>query len=390
MKRATLIGVALVTLTAIHALAAEPAAESKAVPKEKPSAKTPIDASEPLIPKRELTFEVSEEEITRPLSAPDPGLLEQRYVAIFRSESYSQRRRSPNSGYGMDPKLRFLHREVFSTGPQFGRVFHNVLDNIPQERMPAKDILDVLSAYLAPSRSAYYSHRVLQSGDPYDRKYYDYFELMAPTPQRAEELARGLLSLYDEGLFHPIQREILRLKRDSEQRLLGYRAALKEAEKELAVYEKLLEPLKEYEDISEETLVHFTTQMRLISVDLAGIRARIAACNKILRGTARSPNPSRWERIETVKITAEIEMVGAEARKAAIEEIVTKGKQQVELVGKVEAGSKKVSSRKSSVSSQERRIAELEAEKKNFMPFPIQDGKITIHPIKWVPPEKRE
>ena len=39
---------------------------------------------EPVIPKRELNFDISDEEYSVPLSVPDPKLLEQHYVAVFR------------------------------------------------------------------------------------------------------------------------------------------------------------------------------------------------------------------------------------------------------------------------------------------------------------------
>ncbi len=56
MKRAILVSLSLVAVTAVHGLAAQPAAESKADPREKSSAKAAADAPESLIPERELTF----------------------------------------------------------------------------------------------------------------------------------------------------------------------------------------------------------------------------------------------------------------------------------------------------------------------------------------------
>ena len=85
-----------------------------------------------------------------------------------------------------------------------------------------------------------------------------------------------------------------------------------------------MEDLKGFEDITAEAFANFTTQQRLISVNVAGINARIEACNKILRRDALSP--ARIEQVETVKTSAEIELVGLAAKKAALEEIVTKGR----------------------------------------------------------------
>lgn len=386
MKRPILAHLVLVALTASQGIAAEPAAESKAEPKEKASARAAPDAPSPVIPERQLKFVVSEEGISRTLAAADPGLMEQRYIAIFRSESSPRRPRSPLSSR-VDRKLQYLYQE-YSSSPLRPGLFQELTTNVAQERLPQKDILHVISSYTA-ARSPYLTHREVPNGDRYDRKYYHHFEILAPTPERAEELVRAFLSVYDYGLFCPIQQEYLRLKRDFEQRLPKYHAAGKEAKQELAKYEKQLDELKEYEDVGEEALVNFTTQLRLISVDLAGIQARTDACNKILGGaTGKRLTPSRVEQIEMLKITAEIELVGLAAKKAAIEEIVDKGRRRVELLGEVKAARTKVARSESLVSGTERLITEYETARQEYMPLPIQDGKVTIHPLKWEPAER--
>ena len=70
----------------------------------------------------------------------------------------------------------------------------------------------------------------------------------------------------------------------------------------------------------------YQTEQRMIGVDKAGITARIDACNSILERRNQLPT-SRVEQIETVKITAEIELVGLEARQSALTEIVQNGRQ---------------------------------------------------------------
>jgi hypothetical protein len=391
MKRAISVCLVFIALTAIHCLAAEPAAESKAVPKEKPSPKAAADTPQPVIPERTLTFDISEEEQPMPFSAADPELLEQRYVATFQLVGASRPRLAvfgslaPGATDGYRAAVD-NHGFLLSSRParMTGLVRKSVLTEMPQERLPSEDVV----ALLAKQGSLYFGCSPRSDPEGTDDKWTIHFSIVAPTPERAKELVQGVLSFYDYGVFYPLQKGALTLKRAYEKRLEEDRASLKEVEAGLPALEKQLEGLEEYADITSEALVSFVTQQRLISVDMRGVKARIDACNKILAGI---PSQSRRrEQLETLKITAEIELVGLAARKEAIEEIVKKGGQRKELSGKLAQANAKVGSLEGEVSSILAGITHYEAELKNCMPYPVKDGKVVIRRIKWVSPGRRE
>ena len=153
------------------------------------------------------------------------------------------------------------------------------------------------------------------------------------------------------------------------------------AEKEFTALQKEMEGLEEYKDINQATLDTFIAQQRLISVELVGIKARIAACEKIL-ADARAHGPDRVEQVETAKIAAEIELMGVAARKEAIERIVTKGRERLLLGGKLTAARGNVEQAKRRIGSAEKMVKSYEDEIRKLTPSPIEET-IMIHPIKW-------
>ncbi len=395
MKRATYLYAVLITLLAINVRAADPGPQGQSDAEGKPSVEESTQVTEPVIPKRELTFERSEKEYSMPFYVPDPELFQQRYVAVFRSVGLPQTRPSFGPGFrrrdNVEMNLRKLYSMAFhkTPGPHpqlLLQLFADLARNTPENRLPSKDIVLALTT----KAGTLIRSRIQVSPNPNDPRTsrFDYhFEVLAPTPERAEELVEGLLVLYDWGLSYATQKEYLRLRQAAEKRLSGRRDAAKKATVELSSIKTQLEELKEFEDLTSESLVNFTTQLRLISVDLAGIRARIEACHRIL--VRESASKSRAEQVETVKVTAEIELVGLAARKAAIEEIVENGRRRLELAGKCNAAAKNARNLQFGVTHVENQIHEYEAARKQYEPFAIQDGKVTIHPIKWETPQKK-
>jgi len=392
MKRAVLACLVLVALTAIRGLAGEPAAESKAGPKDKPSPKAAADLPKPVIPERKLTFDVSEEEQPMAFDVADPKLLEQRYVATFqlvgprrlRITAFGSIAREAINGYSAAVGR---HRDLLSPRSKpSAALLKSVLDEIPKERLPSEEVVSLLRMAGPPCLRR--SLVRLEAGAE-DDKYLTQFTILAATPERAKELVQGLLSFYDFGVFSPLQREALAVKGAYQKRLEEDRAGLKNAQDELAGWDKQLAGLKEFEDITKEALVNFITQQRLISVDMQGVKARIDACNKILvSGMKRRLAPSRIEQVETLKITAEIELVGLAARKEALEDLVKKGRELKEVSTKRVQVRKRVESLEQEISRILEGITHYEAELKKCVPYPVQDGKVVIRRIKWVPPEK--
>jgi chromosome segregation ATPase len=181
----------------------------------------------------------------------------------------------------------------------------------------------------------------------------------------------------------------MRGKQAYQQQLAKLRSELKESEKKLAGYEKQYEQVKEFDYISKESIADLSTQLRLISIDLVGINARIIACNKILE-EREGLSAARTEQVETVKITAEIELVGLAAKKKAIETIIDKGQRRNTLSSQRSSAHRSVSHWKQEISHVAAGITHFETQLELCRPFPVQDGKIKIRRIKWEPAEKEQ
>jgi hypothetical protein len=396
MNRAIGACVVLIPLMAIYCLAAEPAAESKAGPQQKPSARAAANLPKPVIPERKLTFDISEEEQAVPFrTTADPTkLAEQRYVATF-SLVGPIRLGVARLGAVADREIdeyrvavnchQLLLLRAQPPHSSLERELKLALKQMPRERVPSDEVMSQLTELLARGSSSF-RRSVAPAASEQEGKDMAvfHFEILAPTPERAKELVQALLAFYDYAVFYPLQKDALAVKAAYQKRLEEDRAALKEAQSSLPALEKQLAELKEYADITPEALAQFTTQQRLISVDMQGVKARIDACNKILAGV---PRPSRRsEQLETLKITAEIELVGLAARKEALEKIVEKGQERKELSGKRAQTHSRARSLEVEISMMLDGIRDYEAELKKCMPYPVEGAKVVIRRIKWVPP----
>ena len=202
---------------------------------------------------------------------------------------------------------------------------------------------------------------------------------MAPSQERAQELVRAIVSLFDNGYSQQLHAKYVSRREYSEKALPANRAELKKAQQDHAAHEAQLKELEDYEDISVEMLTDLNSQKRLIAVDLAGINARIGICNEIL---AKRNSPSRIEQVETVKITCEIELIGLAAKKAAIEELIEKGRKRAELHAKVGESESLSLHCSHQVGRFENLVSEYKAATEQHMAFG-EVGKVTIYPIQW-------
>ncbi len=382
MKRAILIAWTLIALLAISARAAEPAAESKPDSAARGAKQATADPPEPVIPRRELKFDVSEEPHGVELK-PDPKVLEQRYVAIIRVPL------EDDSSYQVSNTLYHLSRGLkdSSFGPR-GRPgpFQELLvADLPEERFPSKEIAAAFDAFVTGADRRMISWRKTDNAETRQTDGAYEIELLAPTAERAEELASGLIAFFDYRISYGGQREHLRQKQEFQEELSRQRTAFDKAQQEVAALEEQLEGLKGYADVTQDALNGLVTEQRLISVELAGVKARIEACKPHLR------YPKHRDQVELIKITAEIELVGLAARRDCIQGIVEKVRRRHDLLVKVKNARNAASIVKNhSIPKLERSITDAEKRFKRYAPVRIH--KVTIRRIKWesakqTPPE---
>lgn len=424
MKR-VLLGVCVVIgLAVTSARAADPDPQSESPSADKKTTTAAAEVAQPVIAQRELKFDVSDEQHPLPLAVAGPYKLEQlldnKYVARFTLVStmapdyYDPRDRSwtftsPHFDGSMAGRaddstkgstaasLNRLHERLFSTGgPLYPQTFKELLGRMPPERRPSEDVARLLTTTPSLHVKRSPTSEGLEPGPGGERPrgphgepiWHCNYEVRAPTAEVGRELVEGLLTLSDYGLFLPFQQECLRGKRAFEEDAAKARADLKQILADQAACVKELDGLEGYKDVGNEAVAKFTAQIRLISVDMAGVQARLDACDKILAARPDRPNPARTYHVETLKITAEIELVGLVARKASLEEIAKKGQRRNELVRREISLARSVSSKQRRVADAEKGIAHYKAQRLRVVPYTVKDGKVTIRRIKWESSEK--
>ena len=404
MKRAFLVACVTIGLTATFTHAADPGPESTSPSADKTAA---VEVSEPVIPKRELKFDVSEEQYPLPLDSAHKleQLLQQHYVArftlvatemphyykavgkvpwTFKSSHFHSS--SIKSDLPNESPLWHIHVGLNGPGYLNSGTVKSLLDNAPRERWPSEAVVSLLTTNPGPHVRAR-TRELVARGPNGARMGHQSLEVLAPTAEEARALVEGLLTLLDKGFFRPFQAECLRGKRTFAEDAAKYRAEANQHREEAAGYQKELDGLKEYKDINKEAVGKFTAQVRLIGADIKGVQARLVACEKIL-ATHQGLRSPRTTQVETLKITAEIELVGLVARKAALEEIVNKGQRRNELVTKKSRPSAQLRQKEKWVADAEKGVAHYEAQRLRVVPYPVKDGKVTIRRIKWESPAK--
>jgi len=356
----------------------------------------PATGPETAIPQRKLVFDQSEEEMPVLLpSAETVGsrlaeLAEQRYVAVM--------------------KLRFRAPQVMSRFSTAGLLHPkdvggwlrvNSLDLAVLARKAPKGLLPpaVLKMLTADSSlhvrvQSYWppespSRRALD--DP-KRTWVTEGEgrqitLMAPNAEVVKELVRGTLASYDRVYSLPIHETFVELHKYYQSKVADLRAEAKGVEDKRIEARKQLKQLDPWSDIRTETLASLTTQQRMLAVEEAGVKARIAAIEKIFTDASREGHrPDMTEQLNIAKTMAQLDLVALAAKRAAIEQLTEKGRQRAELYQAI-FGPGRRSSTERILQEVESHDAAYRAAVEQKMPFAEVDGKILIRRIRWEQPK---
>jgi len=376
MKRLTYIQLALFFLATAAARSAEPTAPpSQPASPSSVATEAPDTMTKPVIPTRDLNFEISRQLLTLPLR--DPTLLEQRYVTEFAVSSPHILLSGLRRTIQVYPFHNMFHTRATALATNY--LDRDFLSIVPDGRRPAKDITDTI-------RPPFVVVQMLQEQNPPEGNFtLVSYRVFAPTPDRAKQLVQAFLCLYDYGLSYRVQAGYLREKQAAVEHLPKLREDLEKTKLVIADCDKQLEELKAYNDVNRDALATYRTQQRVFEVDKAGIKARINACNKILERSKEIP-ASRVESIETVKITAEIELVGLAGKMSAITQIVQNGEKRLALNENKRSSTAVVDHLQSSdIPDCERTITVCTEQLKAWQECPIKQGKVIIRPVKWEP-----
>lgn len=335
-------------------------------------------------PERKTKFEVVDE--VKKVKLYDIKLIDQKYVASF---VVALPAALDNNGRGVsiyleaDEELTALQRVLgrpllapnYSLGQYFGAhsPLERMISRIPAQRLPAKEqlefidspkLMQFLSFPTSPQRSSQGAEET--------------FQLFAVTPEQAESRIRALLTVFDHGFSRPLQVELLKQR-------MKYCASLVESNEKVPAAsdtaDKLAAMLKNYEEYTPDLLAGLRVQQLQMEVDLAGVKARISACDKLLAN--KDAGKERLRQIEDAKVAAEIELAGFEARRAKSAEFVAKVKERNELTSQFEKASKSAALLRSQRDRLLKSIKGIDEEIAAFAPVRLVDDRVTIHPLEW-------
>ena len=140
--------------------------------------------------------------------------------------------------------------------------------------------------------------------------------------------------------------------------------------------------LEEAADIVGVELSRLKTQRRMLDVEVAGVRARIRAVEKLRKD--RENNPSVGKKLDDIKMTSEIDLAGLAARKEALTEVIKLGEQRAALENKSKQLGHAFDAAQSRLVSTQKRLDRhrpaLESAETLHL---LHEGEVTIRPIKW-------
>ena len=201
--------------------------------------------------------------------------------------------------------------------------------------------------------------------------------LLGKTPEQAKGRAEAFLSILDQGYTRPIQKELFNVRAKQCELLHEARA------KRVASYQRwetVKARLKEYEEFTPDMLAGLRVQQLQLDVDLAGVKAKIATCEKLLD---KMVQVERRKPIEDAKIAAEIELSGFEARRAKSAEFVAKLKERNTLSELTTKTENETIQDLRSVQLLENSIQQIDEDIAAFGPVRLVDDRVTIHPLEW-------
>jgi len=368
-------------------------------PELKPAAKKGESAArqspaKPVVVKRDLEFEVSEEPYKAVFDQYNAKMLAQKYIARFTTTVAGDPEQGKSKRTEVLSELPADIRPLTALNPATGApILAQLLENVPEEHRPAQELVEAL-------KTDWYYHvsywpAGMGGGGGMGGGFSGMvggglrFQIQAPSVEEVKQYTRAVVDLFDYGRSVPLQKALIELRGRYEAELAELRRQAAEAESAIAKLREDLEAYKDVEDLDAETLADLTTQQRLITVDLAGVKARIEACEEIRARLLKTGAPgSRIEQVETIKVTAEIEMVGLTARRDVIGEIVERARKKRDLANQRSAIDRSRRDLIVMIDDCQERIAACEELRKEAMPFRIE-GKIAIQPIEWQPAKDR-
>jgi hypothetical protein len=206
---------------------------------------------------------------------------------------------------------------------------------------------------------------------------YRALSVLGATPEQAEQRAKALLTILDQGFSRPSQIALFKLREQACEQFRDSQQKAEAAEKE---HQSMVAELKQYADFPNDTLTGLRVQLFQWEAELAGLQAKVEACDKLL---AAGPAAERRKQIEEAKVAAQIELAGCEARRAKSASFIAKVKQREEVASKTNAASGSLASAQRAQSQITARIKRIDEELATFAPVHLVDDTVIIQPVEW-------
>jgi hypothetical protein len=340
-------------------------------------------------PKREIKFERLTEPLKSQLPKPDPKLFEQKFVAKFELEIHQANFGSnylPLDDNGRLPKYAYLGRTLMinprlgfgrdGRGESYAGSFSTMIKELPAADAPAKEEREFFSDPKNTEGMLTLTSVSANTSTPDAIGWR--VTILGTSAELVERRSKALLTIFDLGSCRPVQLAILKVREPLCEQVRDQRKTLEAARRVLNVVE---DELKSSADFTPDMLADLRVQQLQLEVDLAGVKARIAACDRLLAGSALKAE--RRSQIEDVKVAAEIELAGFEARLRKSSEFVALVKNKVDLLSKQKTAQFKQRSAQDRIAVLEAGIKNIDEAIHAFSPLSLVGNKIVIQPIEW-------
>jgi hypothetical protein len=203
--------------------------------------------------------------------------------------------------------------------------------------------------------------------------------IFAPTAEEAEARAIAILQLYDCGLSRPLQRHFLaEAQKYAAEAREKYRDYAKLSEAIHAEEEKIAKP----SEISTEILGQLKAQKVMMAVEMAGLNARVKACDAMLN-EPKKLEVSALQSVSDMKVKAEIERIGIKEKLDQINAFIAEGDHREATQKSIATLDRKRATVARDVSSSIDRAESCVTLAGYYAPRGLIDNKITVSPVEW-------
>jgi hypothetical protein len=205
------------------------------------------------------------------------------------------------------------------------------------------------------------------------------FTLYAPTAEAAQQRAAAIVRLYDCGASRPLQRYLLA---EGRKQLAAARAKCDEYDKIREEIQAEQAKLSGPSEVSTDILSQLKAQRVMVAVELAGLSARVKACDQMLNEPRRL-EVSTLQSVSDMKVKAEIERIGTQEKLDRINAFIAEGDRREAIQRNVVRLNNRLRTLQQEY-SYPRMMAENSAHFiEQYAPRQLEGNAIVISPVEW-------